>query len=159
MPVETREISINGHTVKIVPFNAVRGFTVNARLTKLILPVLGTVLPALTTASSKGAADLSLDDIRLEDFLPAALSKLSESIEPEAFLQLLLDLLSGTFVDGDMIDKAKFDTLFIGNYLFAYQLAFESIQVNRFFDLGDFGKKVLAKFPATKLPKGQKPSN
>lgn len=154
MPVETRELSIQGHTVKVVPFNAARGFVISAKLTKPLLPILGTVLPTLTKAAAEGKEELSIGDINIDELLPVAFQKLSEQIDPEDLFQLLLDLLSGSFVDGDMIDRAKFDTLFIGNYSLAYRIAFEVIKANHFFDLGVFSG-ILNKLPALKALTGK----
>lgn len=157
MPVETRELTIDGHEVKVVPFVATRGILVSAKLMKLLMPLLGTVLPTLTDAALKNqdsGKELDIGDINIDKLLPAAFQKLSEELEPEAFLQLLMELLSGTFIDGDMIDKVTFDKVFTGNYSLSYRIAFEVIKANHFFDLGVFGN-VLNKLPMLKALTGK----
>lgn len=127
MPVQTIEKVINDHQVKIVQFYGVRGFKIKAKLYKLVLPLLTTVL-------GSGGLNQEIDSSKL--------TGLFNSLDPDHLFTLLLELLSGVFVDGQMVDQKKFDELFIANYKFAYQLAFEVIQANGFFDFGDIGNLV-----------------
>lgn len=132
MPVQTVEKEVNGHAVKIVQFHAVRGFKIKAKLFKLILPVLSSVINPKDLMSGKNVMD---NDINLS----RAFETLALSINEESLFSLLLELLSGVFVDGINIDQKKFDELFIADYTFAYKLAYEAIKANNFFDFGDIG--------------------
>lgn len=138
MPVQTIECDIDGHTVKVQQFFATRGFKIKTRLFKLILPVLGAAVGNLDIKSASKLLDM---DINICD----ALIKLSASLDPDEFLALMMDLLSGTIVDNRPIDKDQFDNLFTGNYFFAYKLAAKAIEANHFFDFGDIGSQLQSK--------------
>jgi hypothetical protein len=138
MPVKSIEKIIDGKNVKIVQFHAIKGIKVKARLFKFILPVFSPFVGSLDV-NAESIAKLKATDIDLQKMIPLALQKLSESIDPEEFLKLLLDLLSEVFVDGSYIDSTKFNDLFIGNYAFAYQLAYEVVVANNFFAFGGIG--------------------
>ena len=135
MPVQTIEKEINGHSVKIVQFHAVRGFKIKTKLIKLILPVLSSVINPKDLISAKNIMEADVN-------FSKAFETLAISINEENLFTLLLELLSGVFIDGVNIDQKKFDELFIANYSFAYKLAYEVIKVNNFFDFGDIGNLV-----------------
>lgn len=140
MSVKTREITIDGHEVKVVQFNGVRGFKLKTRLYKVLLPVLGPMLPAITQVVRSGKSKVSVMDFDVDELLPDALQKLAEQLDEDKFLQLALDLLSNTFIKDKVIDEAHFDQLFIGNYFLVYKLIAQVIKANGFFDLGAIGK-------------------
>lgn len=140
MPVKTRETNIDGLEVKIVQFNGVRGFKLKTRLYKILLPILGPMLPAITQAARSGKKNFAVMDFDVDELLPGALQSLSEQLNEEAFLKLALDLLSNTFIKDKVIDEVYFDDLFIGNYFLVYKLIAQVIKANGFFDLGAIGK-------------------
>ena len=136
MPVQTTELQIDGCNVKITQFQAVRGFKLQIRLAKLLLPVFGT----LFGGEVKGVSKVTAKDIVNSDMdLSKALSVLAESLDEETLLNLMLDLLAATIVDGKGVDRKTFEELFVGNYIFVYKLAVEVIKANRFFEMGDIG--------------------
>jgi hypothetical protein len=135
MPVTTVTKVIDGHDIEIVQFYAVRGFKIKTRLFKLVLPVLGQALGVADFSKT----DLSKTSVDLERAVPKALMALAENLREDDFLQLMLDLLSSTFINKKMIDEKMFNEVFAANYTFAYKLAYEVIMVNRFFSFGDIG--------------------
>ena len=139
MPIETRELTIDNCEVKIVQFKAGRGFKIKARLVKLLLPVLSSLVPAVVSFIKTGRADAGIDSVNIDKELPEAIKTLSTTLEPDQFFRLVLDVLSGTFINGQMVDERFFDDFFVGNYSMIYRLMFEVIKVNNFFDLGGFG--------------------
>ena len=141
MPVKTVEKTVNGYDVRIVQFRAVRGFKVKARLLKAVLPVLSQVFPSLGSLSGS-MGDILEKNIDIGEMIPKALTALAESLQEEVFYKLLLDLLAGTSVNNKAIDENFFDELFIGNYNMIYQLAYEVVQANNFFDLGGITDKL-----------------
>jgi hypothetical protein len=145
MPVQTIEKEVNGHAVKIVQFHAVRGFKIKAKLFKLVLPVLSSVVNPKDLNSTKDIMNADINLVR-------AFETLATVINEESLFTLLLELLSGVFVDGINIDQKKFDELFIADYSFAYKLAYEVIKANNFFDFGDIGN-LMKKFQMPVSPK------
>jgi len=135
MPAQTIEKVVDDHRIKIVQFHAVRGFKIKAKLYKVVLPVLASLVDTKDIKNIKGIMEKEIN-------VAKAAETLGSVMEPEQLLSLLLDLLSGTFVDDVMIDQKKFDDLFIGNYQFAYKLAYEAILANGFFDFGGIGNLV-----------------
>jgi hypothetical protein len=138
MPIQTIEKEIDGHQIKIVQFYAVRGFKIKARLFRIVLPILTSLVDPNDLKSGKNILDLKLN-------VSNSIGIISSTLDPEILFPLLLDLLSGVFVDGQVIDEKKFNELFIGNYTFAYKLAYEAIMVNGFFDLGGIGNLMKGK--------------
>jgi hypothetical protein len=138
MPVKTIEKVIDGHTIKIVQFHAVRGFKIKARLYKLILPVLSSLIDVKDLKSAKTLLDMNIN-------LSSGFSTLTAAMDEEKLFSLLIDLLSGAFIDNQMIDEKVFNETFIGNYNLAYKIAYEVIQANSFFDFGGIGSLMTEK--------------
>jgi hypothetical protein len=132
MPVKTIEKEIDGHNIKIVQFHAVRGFKIKARLYKVVIPVLSSLVDLKDLKTDKNLLDANIDFSR-------AFVSLGAVLDPDVLFSLLSDLLSGAFIDGQMIDEKVFNETFIGNYNLAYKIAYEVIQANGFFDLGGIG--------------------
>jgi len=143
VPVQTIEKTIDGHAVKIVQFHAVRGFKLKARLVKFLLPVVaplaGEALGSLSSKNLAEKASILEQNIDLEKALPQAFSSLAETLDENTFLRLMLDLLAGSFVDGQSVDEKFFNDFFIGNYMLAYKIAIAVVTANSFFDFGDIG--------------------
>lgn len=158
MPVKAIEKTINEKEIKIVQFHAVAGLRIKARLFKFMLPIIGEFIgkldaKSLTASALTGAVNTDQDalaHVDLQKLVPLAFTKLSESLEPDDFVNLLLKLLSNVWVDKQQITEEHFDELFIANYMFAYKLAYEVVMANGFFDLGGIGN--LSLLQATNPP-------
>lgn len=144
MPVQTVEKTIDGHAIKIVQFHAVRGFKIKARLFKVILPILSSLVDVNSLKGKKNILDQEVN-------ITKAFGMAAEVIDPDTLFSLLIDLLSGSFIDGQMIDQKKFDETFIANYTLAYKIAYEVIVANGFFAFGDIGN-LLKNFQNPVLP-------
>ena len=139
MPVKAIEKVVNGRQVQIVQFHAIKGIKIKAKLFKFLLPVISPFISALDINSVNDIATLNSSDLNLQAMIPTAFQKLAETLEPDQFLNLILDLLSEVFIDGSAIDEKKFNDLFIGDYMFAYQLAYEVVMANNFLALSGIG--------------------
>ena len=128
MPIKSFDYTVDGHKVKVQQFLAGTGFPIKARLYKLALPVLSSVV-------GKGEGD----EMSLSLNLPAAVAKLAEAIDPQTFLPLLRDLLSWTFVDDKELTEDNFNDIFAGNYFLCYKIVAKVIEANGFFAIGDIG--------------------
>ena len=152
MPVKEIRKTVGDYEVRITQFHAIRGFKMKSRLLKLILPVLaplaGTTVEKMASKNVVEQVSLLDRNIDLEAAIPKAFSSLSDSLDEEVFFQLMLDLLSETWVDKKQITKDYFNDLFIGNYMLAYKLAFEVIRANNFFDFGSIAKLFQVQQPA-----------
>lgn len=157
MPIKSIEKTIDGHDIKIVQFNGVRGFKLKTRLFKLLLPVFGEITPLLSEFAKLPSANLTgvggpaeqskinqgleiLSTLNLDEVLPRALVRLSEQLDEEVFFKLIMDLLQTTFIDGRCVDETIFNEIFIANYLLVYKLIIEVIKANHFFVIGELGK-------------------
>ena len=138
MPVQAIEKTIDKHNVKIVQFYAIKGIKVKARLFKLLLPVISPFTKAvnLKDANIASLANLNMD---LQKIIPEAFQKLAETLDPDNFLNLVLDLLSEVWLDNKQIDRNTFNDMFVANYSLAYKLCVEVIKENHFFELGGIG--------------------
>ncbi len=119
----------------ISQFYAVRGQKIQTKLFKLLLPIFGSIFGS----ANINRKDLSKIGLKLEEALPKALTTLSQSLDPDEFQQLMLELLSSTYIDKKMIDDKLFNDVFAGNYFFMFKLAYETIIANNFFDFGGIG--------------------
>ena len=135
MPIQRIDKIVDGNEITIVQFSGSRGILIKARLVKLIMPAIGA---AIDIKNPKAVASLLNQEVNLSN----GFTKLAESLDPEQFLNLLLDLLAGVYIKGQSIDKKMFDDMFVGNYNLAYKYAFEVIKANNFFDFGDIGSKI-----------------
>ena len=155
MPVQSINKTIDGHDVKIVQFYAIRGIKLKAKVFKLLLPVLSPLIGA-ADVSKGNVKDAMVDGlIDLQKVLPAAIQKLAETLQPEEFFRLIIELLSSTFVDGQEVSEQRFDDLFIANYMFAYKLVYEVILANNFFALDAIGSLSLSSPTAVASPKSE----
>lgn len=133
MSVEVIEKHIDGHDIMITQFHAIRGIKIKARLYKLLLPVVSPLLGSLDLKDAALSLESNLDFSKV---LPQAFVSLSETLDENVFIKLLLDLLQGVRVDGKEVNEQAFDQLFIANYNLAYKLAYEVVMANHFFDFG-----------------------
>lgn len=149
MSVQTISTTVDGHTIDVVQFVPTRGFRIKARLIKLILPAIGALLGESGKVTGKTVASFLDSDANLG----AAFTQLASSLDdPEALLQLLLDLLSSTKIDGkDFTNEKIFNELFVANYMLAYKVAWEVIKANGFFELGGIGNLLSSGLPKTQV--------
>jgi hypothetical protein len=149
MPVQTIETQVDGHQLQIVQFPAGRGIKLQARVGKLILPVLGSILGESFKGGNISGKDLKgLLDANVD--VSKALSVLAESVDEDRLYQLVLDLLSSTKVDGsDFVTAKIFDEIFTANYTLAYKVAFAVVKANGFFDLSGIGLPQSSGNPST----------
>ena len=146
MPIKTIEKTVDGHNVKIVQFNGVRGFRLKVRLFKLLLPILGTLFKSDLLKGLQEGKDTKeglLEEFMGSDLskvLPSILQKAAETIEEETFFRLVMDLLSGTFIDNRELNEDFFGEIFAANYFLVYKILTEVIKANNFFGNGDIGK-------------------
>lgn len=143
MPLKTIEKTIGSHDVKITQFAAIRGFKLKARLAKILLPVLS---PLAGNIDAIALGRDALANMDLSETLPKALMSLAETIDEEKLLKLIQDLLSEVRLDGIEVLK-NFNEVFAANYNLMYQLVFEVVVANNFFDLSGIG--TLLEKPAT----------
>lgn len=137
MAVEQVKKLIGEKEFIIQKFSGVKGFNLQTRVGKLLLPVIGEAVGGLK--SGKDMKKIMDSEIDLARAIPLALSKLSDSVDPDQFYKLMLDLFSNTFYNGKLMNESIFDEVFAGNYFMVYQLAYEVISVNRFFPVSDIG--------------------
>ena len=124
MPIQAKEVVIDDKTFTITQFLAVKGFKIKARLMKLVLPVLSSML------GDVDLTDPSVLDSDVSDIMGMSVfQKLADVIEPEEFVSLFQALLSEVIYNGQPID---FNNFFAANYDLAYKLAYEVIKVNNF---------------------------
>jgi len=150
MALKLIETQIDGRTVKIQQFAGVRGLTIKARLFKILLPAVGALLGGNSPQAGSPPQSFleNLGDLDLEK----AFMRLAESVNPDDFTRLMLDLLSSTFIDDKLVNEAVFNDIFAGNYMMAYKIAGEVIKANGFFDFGAIGS-LLQKSGLTGQPK------
>jgi len=138
MPVQTIEKLVDGHTVTITQFFAIRGIQLKARLWRLVLPVLGELVGGVDKGTD--LSKLSLDsNVDINAVFPKALSKLSETVSEKTLLDLLLDLFASTRLDGRELNRSNFDEIFIGDYMLVYKIAWAVVDANNFFGKGGIG--------------------
>ncbi len=115
MAIETKEKVINGHKWEVSQWPAREALRMKIRLGKTIGPALGKALSA-------GDLDSELSDMKLDGIIEALVDRLDET----ASVQMVLDMLSQTLVDGKHVGKdSVFDDHFTSNFGELYQgLAF-----------------------------------
>jgi hypothetical protein len=117
--IETKEKTIDGRRVTVSQFPARKALTLKVKLIKLFGPSLAQLFG--------GPKKMSLNS-SIEEMAPA-IEKLSATLEPEQFLDLVLEMLTMTRVDGREV-VPNFDMEFTGNLLFVYKIAWYVIEVN-----------------------------
>lgn len=118
---ETKEKTIDGKLVSVSQFPARRALHLKIRLIKL----LGPSLAQLLAKTKNKKVDLNAS---LEEFTPA-IEKLTAALDPDVFVDLVLELLSMTRVGGREV-VPLFDTEYAGNLMFVYKMVWWVLEVN-----------------------------
>ena len=131
MPISVIKKEIDGHAVEIQQFMAIKGIKIKVKLLKTILPVISTLFIGGGKKDVKSLLDKEIDSKMIETIMLA--------LDPEEICNLLLELLSSSFVDAKLIDAKTFDDFFAANYMLAYKIAVEVVKANNFLALSDIG--------------------
>ena len=151
MSLQSKEKNIDAHLVKVIEFAARRKLLLQIKLVKLLGPALGAAAGA---AKGSGVLDAKLGP----EVIGPAVQKLADALDPQAFLQLVHELLQDTWIDGkDVKTDEAFDANF-GNLAFMYKVLGFVLEVNfaDFFGAGGIGS-ILQRF-APPLPPSPSPS-
>ena len=108
--IEAKEKEIEGCKVTVSQFPARYGFKLQVKLAGIFGPVLGEVLSGV-----KGGKNFSQSDINMEK-LSDAIRVLFEKINQDTALDLILEILKSTHIDGKEITPETFDIIFVGKY-------------------------------------------
>jgi hypothetical protein len=134
--VQPTEKVIDGKTVKVMPFFAVRANTLKFKILGLfgasLLQIVGKLFSSLKDGSK-------IADLDISELVPAFESVL-EKHSPEVFQKTLEEILASTWVDGKGVSNS-FDDIFTGEYSFMYKCVGFALWVNykSFFGKVDFG--------------------
>lgn len=120
MPREAKKKSINGHEWEVYPWDGMHGLRMQARLSKVIGPVIGQVV-----GSGKDIMDADVEAIA---------NTLIDRIDNDT-PQLIRDMLYGAFVGGKDISQDRvFNEHFAANFAELYKGLVFILEVN----FGDF---------------------
>lgn len=143
---EPTEVVVNEKHYFIRPFPAFRAANISGEVIKVIIPIIGSVLPFVNTSGDTSVLDADLTTIAPE------ITKAFESLSGDAVEKLLRDLLvRGNNIAVDLDGNTKpliedlVNELFCGDVQDMYILAFHVIRVNYggfFGKLGDQSGKV-----------------
>lgn len=133
--IETKHKSIDGKRVTVSQFPARRALALKIKLLKLFGPALAQMLGKVKSLTGGKLLDGSLDE-----FSPA-IDKLTAAMEPDQFVDLVMELLAMTRID-DKEATSNFDMDFAGNLPFMYKVLFFVLEVNfgNFFGKSGIGK-------------------
>ncbi len=128
---EATEVVVNEQHYFIRPFAAFRAANISGEVIKVIVPIIGSVLPFVNTSGDKSLADTDIAEIAPE------ITKAFESLSGDALEKLLRDLLvrgGNIAVDYDgktqPLTEDLVNELFCGEVQDMYILAFHVIKVN-----------------------------
>jgi len=129
--VETKDKTIDGKRVTVSQFPARRALNLKIRLIKLMGPSIVQLF---------GKAKAITTSMPVEDIIPA-MERLTAALDPDQFVDLILELLSMTRVDGREA-CVNFDMEFAGNLPFVYKIVWYVLEVNfgNFFGQNGIGK-------------------
>lgn len=131
--IETSTKSIDGIEFAVTQFPARRGMQMQARLAKILGPIVGGLAGALEGAEAN-------------ENIGKALAGLA-ALNADEFATLALDLLASTRMEGREITSGVFDMEFAGKYDTLYKALAYVVQVNfgSLFKLGDIGSLFAAR--------------
>lgn len=136
--LRTESKTIEGKKFIVAVFPGLQGLRIKGRLVKLIGPALGGVAAGLTIVKGKTVME---SDVKISkpEAIGKAIMGLTDRLDDESVIQLIMDLVAFTQIDGRPIDEAVFNLEFAGNYMVLYQVLFFVIETNRFFGKGNIG--------------------
>jgi len=117
-------------------FPGLQGLRLKGRLLKFIGPGIGKAFKGVSFEKGKSVLD---NDIDLS-VVGQAIEGLVEQLDNESVIQLILDLLSFTRMNGQSIDKNIINMKFAGEYTKLYKAIFFVIDANRFFGKWSIGE-------------------
>lgn len=136
MGIETKTRTIDDMRVDVSPFPARKAIKLKVRIIKKIAPVIGELAENYDVDKSLEGQELSSVN------LAGACQRLSESLEPDDFLDLLCQVLQGAVINGVPFSVDTMDVQFTGDKLFSlYKIAGFVLEVNysSFFGSGGIG--------------------
>lgn len=114
--IETKENTIDNYKISVTQFAARRAIKLKTKILKLIGPALISLI---------GKAE---SEVNAETLLPA-FESFADKLDPDTFIDLLLEILSATKVDGqDFVQM--FDSEFAGKIDIVYKIVFFALKVN-----------------------------
>lgn len=135
---DATEVVVNENHFYVRPFPAFRAANISGEVIKVIIPIIGSVLPFVSTSGDTSVLDTDLATIAPE------ITKAFESLSGDAVEKLLRDLLvKGNNIAVDFNGETKpltedlVNELFCGEVQDMYILAFHVIRINY---SGFFGK-------------------
>lgn len=151
--IQTKEKEIDGLKVAVSEFPARFGFKMQTRLTMIFGPALGTLLSGLEAKTGS-----ALDGEFNLDKLPGALESLFSRMNEDKAMDLVLEILKSTRIDGVEVTNQSFDLVFAGKYHTMYKVLWFVLEVNYggFFGEGGIGEAL--KRLRTIPPKASSPS-
>ena len=128
---DATEVVVNENHFYVRPFPAFRAANISGEVIKVIIPIIGSVLPFVSTSGDTSVLDTDLATIAPE------ITKAFESLSGDAVEKLLRDLLvKGNNIAVDFNGETKpltedlVNELFCGDVQDMYILAFHVIKIN-----------------------------
>lgn len=128
---DATEVVVNENRFYVRPFPAFRAANISGEVIKVIIPIIGSVLPFVSTSGDTSVLDTDLATIAPE------ITKAFESLSGDAVEKLLRDLLvKGNNIAVDFNGETKpltedlVNELFCGEVQDMYILAFHVIRIN-----------------------------
>lgn len=130
--IETRDKTIDGHTISVTQFPGRIGFKYKLRLLKLMAP--------FAKSFNTENTEFNLLDMKIDAILLSNLANgLMEVLDPEDNMDLILGLLASTRYDNKEITPVVFDMEFAGDFLIVYKILVFVLEVNYGSFLGPAG--------------------
>ena len=149
--IKNTQKTISGYSFHVTEFPAFTAIKIKARIARLIGPAFGGLLGAVSKLDKgKKASDMDISA------LAPAIELLAATLDPEAFANLCLELMSGTVavIENQKYELAnvdQFNKAFTGRLDLMYKVIYFVLEVNDFFGLSSIGKAA-GVFGQTKLP-------
>jgi len=134
--LRTEKKVIDNDSVECTIFPGLHGLRLKGRLLKIVGPAVGKAFSGIKTGTGKSVMDT---DINLE-VVGQAIEGLTESLDNENTINLILDLLTQTRINGESITKNTINLKFAGEYSKLYKVLLFVIEANRFFGKWSIGK-------------------
>jgi hypothetical protein len=145
---ETKAKNIDGFDVQVTVFPGLYGLKIKGKLLRFVGPALGKAVSAIKQNKSglSNILDADIDFGAIGEAVAALVSNIDDNI-----INLFLELLSNTSVDGQDVKKETIDLKFAAKYTSLYKVLLYVIEVNCFFGQRNIGE-LFAGAP-NKIPK------